>query len=193
MCSDIMGVKQEIKICVIKWVWFFAFYTDLSAVYSPIMAHLEHYPIQCLCWLNNHIFGCLFSCRPSHSILGVCMFSEWLCASICVDFLFTLLLHYGSLQVSVARPSSESIKGANLYISGLPKAMTQQDLETMFNKSGAIITSRILCDPQSGRHLLSLLSIRCFVLFFVLYSVSSYWLIHLGSCHTGAELACILL
>lgn len=53
-------------------------------------------------------------------------------------------------QVSYARPSSEAIKGANLYVSGLPKNMTQQDLEALFSPYGRIITSRILCDNISG-------------------------------------------
>ena len=53
-------------------------------------------------------------------------------------------------QVSFARPSSEAIKGANLYVSGLPKHMTQPDLERLFASCGNIITSRILCDNISG-------------------------------------------
>lgn len=57
---------------------------------------------------------------------------------------------YRYLQVSFARPSSESIKGANLYVSGIPKSMTQQELENMFEPFGRIITSRILCDNISG-------------------------------------------
>ena len=56
-----------------------------------------------------------------------------------------------SLQVSFARPSSEAIKGANLYVSGLPKHMTQPDLERLFASCGNIITSRILCDNISGK------------------------------------------
>jgi len=55
------------------------------------------------------------------------------------------------LQVSYARPSSEAIKGANLYVSGLPKNMTQQDLENLFSPYGRIITSRILCDNITGK------------------------------------------
>jgi len=35
-------------------------------------------------------------------------------------------------------------------VSGLPKHLTQQDLERMFSSCGAIITSRILCDNISG-------------------------------------------
>jgi RNA recognition motif-containing protein len=54
-------------------------------------------------------------------------------------------------QVSYARPSSEAIKGANLYVSGLPKNMTQQDLENLFSPYGRIITSRILCDNITGK------------------------------------------
>lgn len=55
-----------------------------------------------------------------------------------------------SLQVSFARPSSESIKGANLYVSGLPKNITQPDLEAIFDSYGRIITSRILSDNLTG-------------------------------------------
>lgn len=53
-------------------------------------------------------------------------------------------------QVSFARPSSDAIKGANLYVSGLSKSMTQQDLENLFTPFGQIITSRILCDNITG-------------------------------------------
>lgn len=53
-------------------------------------------------------------------------------------------------KVSFARPSSDAIKGANLYVSGLSKTMTQQDLENLFAPYGTIITSRILCDNITG-------------------------------------------
>lgn len=61
-------------------------------------------------------------------------------------------LNCNSFQVSYARPSSEAIKGANLYVSGLPKNMTQQDLEALFSPYGRIITSRILCDNITGKN-----------------------------------------
>ena len=60
------------------------------------------------------------------------------------------MLHLSCFQVSVARPSSEQIKNANLYVSGLPKTMTQRDLEQLFAQCGTIITSRILSDSQTG-------------------------------------------
>ncbi|CAH8870721.1 unnamed protein product [Trichobilharzia szidati] len=53
--------------------------------------------------------------------------------------------------VSLARPSCDSIKGANLYISGLPKFMTESDLEKLFHPCGKIITSRILYDTNTGQ------------------------------------------
>lgn len=54
-------------------------------------------------------------------------------------------------QVSYARPSSDSIKDANLYISGLPKTMTQKDVEDLFTQYGRIINSRVLVDQASGK------------------------------------------
>jgi len=61
-----------------------------------------------------------------------------------------LRLQNKTIKVSYARPSSESIKGANLYVSGLPKSMTQLELEQLFKPYGKIITSRILCDNLTG-------------------------------------------
>lgn len=61
-----------------------------------------------------------------------------------------LRLQNKTIKVSFARPSSDSIKGANLYVSGLSKGMTQQDLESLFSPYGQIITSRILCDNITG-------------------------------------------
>lgn len=54
------------------------------------------------------------------------------------------------VQVSYARPSSESIKFANLYICGIPKQWTMKELENYFQSCGKIITSRILLDSSTG-------------------------------------------
>lgn len=61
-----------------------------------------------------------------------------------------LRLQNKTIKVSLARPSSESIKGANLYICGLPKKMTQTELEDLFKQCGRIITARILYDNKTG-------------------------------------------
>jgi len=71
-------------------------------------------------------------------------------AAKAIQTLNGLRLQNKTIKVSFARPSSEAIKGANLYVSGLPKHMAQPDLERMFASCGAIITSRILCDNMSG-------------------------------------------
>jgi len=66
-----------------------------------------------------------------------------------INTLNGLRLQNKTIKVSFARPSSDAIKGANLYISGLPKSMNQQDLENLFSPFGRIITSRILCDSMT--------------------------------------------
>merc|ERR1719264_1660623 len=71
-------------------------------------------------------------------------------ASKAIQTLNGLRLQNKTIKVSYARPSSEAIKGANLYVSGLPKHMAQPDLERMFSCAGDIITSRILCDNITG-------------------------------------------
>ncbi|XP_066904116.1 ELAV-like protein 3 isoform X2 [Halyomorpha halys] len=68
-----------------------------------------------------------------------------------INTLNGLRLQNKTIKVSFARPSSEAIKGANLYVSGLPKNMAQQDLENLFSPFGRIITSRILCDNITVR------------------------------------------
>ena len=54
------------------------------------------------------------------------------------------------IKVSFARPSSDSIKGANLYVCGLHKDFGQSDLERMFTPFGTIISSKILSDSKTG-------------------------------------------
>lgn len=71
-------------------------------------------------------------------------------ASKAIATLNGLRLQNKTIKVSYARPSSEAIKGANLYVSGLPKHMAQPDLERLFSSCGNIITSRILCDNITG-------------------------------------------
>jgi len=53
-------------------------------------------------------------------------------AAKAIQTLNGLRLQNKTIKVSFARPSSEAIKGANLYVSGLPKHMAQPDLERMF-------------------------------------------------------------
>uniref|UniRef100_A0A8D1B992 ELAV-like protein n=1 Tax=Sus scrofa TaxID=9823 RepID=A0A8D1B992_PIG len=67
-----------------------------------------------------------------------------------INTLNGLRLQSKTIKVSYARPSSEVIKDANLYISGLPRTMTQKDVEDMFSPFGRIINSRVLVDQTTG-------------------------------------------
>ncbi|XP_016084176.1 ELAV-like protein 4 isoform X4 [Sinocyclocheilus grahami] len=68
-----------------------------------------------------------------------------------INTLNGLRLQTKTIKVSYARPSSASIRDANLYVSGLPKTMTQKELEQLFSQYGRIITSRILVDQVTDR------------------------------------------
>ncbi|XP_063715646.1 ELAV-like protein 3 [Symsagittifera roscoffensis] len=72
-------------------------------------------------------------------------------ASIAVDRLNGIVVGNKKIKVSFARPSSPSIKDANLYISGIPKEASAGELEELFSEVGTIITSRILTDPTTGQ------------------------------------------
>ncbi|KAI3387107.1 hypothetical protein SNEBB_009949 [Seison nebaliae] len=67
-------------------------------------------------------------------------------AEMAIQTLNGLQLQNKSIKVSYARPSRENIKGANLYICGIPKEWTADDLSKLFAAYGKIITSRILYD-----------------------------------------------
>lgn len=56
-----------------------------------------------------------------------------------------------SHQVSFARPSSEDIKETNLYVTGLPRTVTEDLIETIFGKYGNIVQKNILKDKISGK------------------------------------------
>ncbi len=66
------------------------------------------------------------------------------------DSVLLSLISFFCFKVSYARPSSETIKGANLYICGIRLEVQQAELESMFTPFGTIISSKILTDPKSG-------------------------------------------
>ncbi|RNA25640.1 ELAV 3 isoform X8 [Brachionus plicatilis] len=55
------------------------------------------------------------------------------------------------IKVSYARPSSDNIKGANLYVCGIPKLWGLDELNSYFSQCGRIITSRILLNSSTGQ------------------------------------------
>jgi len=67
-----------------------------------------------------------------------------------INSLNGMRLQNKTIKVSFARPSSDSIKGANLYVCGLHKDFCQSELEKMFTQFGTIISSKILTDPKTG-------------------------------------------
>ncbi|CAD7668069.1 unnamed protein product [Nyctereutes procyonoides] len=67
-----------------------------------------------------------------------------------INTLSGLRLQSKAIKVSYARASSEAIKDADLYISGLPRTMTQKDVEGMFSRFGRITNSRVLVDQTTG-------------------------------------------
>ncbi len=66
-----------------------------------------------------------------------------------IDTLCGMKLTSKTIKVSYARPSSNEIKNANLYISGLPLSCTKENLARLFGRFGDIITCKVLED-ESG-------------------------------------------
>ena len=55
------------------------------------------------------------------------------------------------IKVSFARPSSELIKNTNLYVSGIPKHWTNDEISSFFGRAGKIISVRILTCRTTGQ------------------------------------------
>lgn len=61
-----------------------------------------------------------------------------------------LQLQNKHIKVALARPSGDTIKGANLYIRNIPKSMKDDELLELFTQYGCIIQCRILYDTTTG-------------------------------------------
>ncbi|XP_055640019.1 protein sex-lethal isoform X2 [Toxorhynchites rutilus septentrionalis] len=55
------------------------------------------------------------------------------------------------LKVSYARPHGEDIKETNLYITNLPRTITEEQLDIIFGKYGTIVQKNILRDKLTGQ------------------------------------------
>ncbi|XP_066584018.1 sex-lethal homolog isoform X2 [Prorops nasuta] len=54
------------------------------------------------------------------------------------------------LKVSFARPSGEEIKETNLYVTNLPRNITETQIDDIFSKYGNIVQKNILKDKLTG-------------------------------------------
>lgn len=61
-----------------------------------------------------------------------------------------LKLQNKTLKVAYSRPSGDSIKGANLYITNIPKHWSNEDLKNGFLKFGNIVQARLLIDHNTN-------------------------------------------
>ncbi|CAH1723516.1 unnamed protein product [Chironomus riparius] len=55
------------------------------------------------------------------------------------------------LKVSYARPQGEDLRETNLYITNLPRTITEQQLDVIFGKYGQIVQKNILRDKLTGQ------------------------------------------
>ncbi|KAK7864814.1 hypothetical protein R5R35_001620 [Gryllus longicercus] len=71
-------------------------------------------------------------------------------ASRAIGTLNGLQVQNKRLKVSFARPSGEDIKETNLYVTNLPRNITEQYLEQLFGKYGTIVQKNLLKDKVTG-------------------------------------------
>ncbi|XP_023725328.1 sex-lethal homolog isoform X3 [Cryptotermes secundus] len=71
-------------------------------------------------------------------------------ASRAIGTLNGLQVQNKRLKVSFARPSGEEIKETNLYVTNLPRNITEQYLDMLFGKYGQIVQKNLLKDKLTG-------------------------------------------
>ena len=93
---------------------------------------------------------------------------------VCVAVYRSECTDWTTVQVSYARPSSESIRDANVYVCGLPRSLTQHELEQIFSSCGNIISARIIYDNQTG---ITLAAAALLTMALVSYTVLLYYVL----------------
>ena len=71
-------------------------------------------------------------------------------AAQAIRLLNGLRIENKTLKVSYARPSSDTIKGANLFVCNMPKTWSSSDMTREFSSCGVVITSRVLSNKTRG-------------------------------------------
>ncbi|XP_014204731.1 sex-lethal homolog [Copidosoma floridanum] len=71
-------------------------------------------------------------------------------AAAAISTLNGLQVQNKRLKVSFARPSGEEIKETNLYVTNLPRNITEKQIEDMFSQFGQIVQKNILKDKFTG-------------------------------------------
>ncbi|PSN30343.1 Protein sex-lethal [Blattella germanica] len=71
-------------------------------------------------------------------------------ASRAIGTLNGLQVQNKRLKVSFARPSGDEIKETNLYVTNLPRNITEQYLDMLFGKFGQIVQKNLLKDKLTG-------------------------------------------
>ncbi|KAL6261303.1 hypothetical protein P5V15_008824 [Pogonomyrmex californicus] len=71
-------------------------------------------------------------------------------AATAISTLNGLQVQNKRLKVSFARPSGEEIKETNLYVTNLPRNITESQIDELFSKYGNIVQKNILRDKLTG-------------------------------------------
>lgn len=65
-------------------------------------------------------------------------------AKLAIKNLNGVVINHKKIKVSFARPSSDNIKNANVFVTNLPNTFTENDVRNLFQSCGDIIQCRLL-------------------------------------------------
>lgn len=71
-------------------------------------------------------------------------------AARAIESLNGLQLQNKRIKVAYSRPGGEEIKGANLYITNVPRHWKNEQLQEFFSQFGSIVSCRVIIDDRTG-------------------------------------------
>lgn len=102
-------------------------------------------------WLNKILlFVCSFQTGYSFGFAFVNFINEE-SANRAIRCLNGYTIRGKRLKVSLARPQSDELRETNLYITNLPRTITEDQLDIIFGKYGLIVQKNILRDKLTGQ------------------------------------------
>ncbi|KAL1501274.1 hypothetical protein ABEB36_006625 [Hypothenemus hampei] len=130
------GVPDKTKL-IVNYIPQFATEEDLAQIFAP-MGNIESIKI-----MRDYKTGYSYG-------FGFVKFFKEEDAAKAINMLNGYNFRNKRLKVSYSRPPGTDMKDSNLYITNLPKDVTEQDVENLFKEYGEIVQRTVLKDKHTG-------------------------------------------
>lgn len=145
-------VSDPGKVCVSVSLVCCSYFPQNGSFFKTSRASLIKYCFSCI---NSHPFfipSLFFSFQTGYSYgFAFINFMNEESAIRAIKCLNGYSLRGKRLKVSLARPQSDELRETNLYITNLPRTITEDQLDIIFGKYGLIVQKNILRDKLTGQ------------------------------------------